>query len=184
MRLRQCIFVAWLVVAAAFFCVACEREKREVRQAPPGARTESIAVSDLQPGGSGIETPTKNPAEEHAYDLSQGKQLYQYYNCAGCHFNGGGGIGPPLMDDQWIYGSDPANIRATIVEGRPNGMPSFRNKIPDAEVWQLVGFVRSLSGQVQKDVAPTRSDHMNAKPSEQRTQQMTPKDSTPPPETK
>ena len=37
----------------------------------------------------------------------QGKRLFSWYNCIGCHANGGGGIGPPLMDDEWIYGSRP-----------------------------------------------------------------------------
>jgi len=45
------------------------------------------------------------------------------------------------MDDEWIYGFEPVNIFATIVEGRPNGMPSFRNRIPDYQVWQLVAYV-------------------------------------------
>ena len=58
--------------------------------------------------------------------------LFTSYNCVGCHGSGGGGgMGPPLKDHKWIYGADPANIFATIVEGRPNGMPSCRNKIPD-----------------------------------------------------
>ena len=35
------------------------------------------------------------------------------------------------MDREWIYGGQPANIFATIVEGRPNGMPSWRGRIPD-----------------------------------------------------
>jgi cytochrome c oxidase cbb3-type subunit 3 len=29
------------------------------------------------------------------------------------------------MDDQWVYGDAPQNLFATIVQGRPNGMPSF-----------------------------------------------------------
>jgi cytochrome c oxidase cbb3-type subunit 3 len=64
------------------------------------------------------------------------------------------------MDAQWIYGSEPQNIYTTIVEGRPNGMPSFRGKIPDQQVWEIVAYVRSLSGQLPKDVAPGRDDHM------------------------
>ena len=55
-------------------------------------------------------------------------------------------MGPPLMDDQWIYGSAPANIVATILEGRPNGMPAFRGKIPDHQAMQLAAYVRSISG--------------------------------------
>ena len=69
-------------------------------------------------------------------------------------------MGPPLMDAKWIYGSRPANIFETIVEGRPNGMPSFRNKVPDSQVWQLVAYVQSMSGQAPIDALPSRSDHM------------------------
>jgi len=76
-------------------------------------------------------------------------------------------MGPPLMDDKWIYGSSPQQIHATIVEGRPNGMPSFGGKIPDQQVWQIVAYVRSLSGQLRKDVRSTRNDHMSVHPSDQ-----------------
>jgi len=116
------------------------------------------------------------PFEDNAYGVSEGKRLYTQYNCAGCHFNGGGGIGPPLMDDVWIYGSEPVNIYSTIVEGRPNGMPSFRNKIPDEQVWQIASYVRSLSGQLRKDVAPGRGDDMNPHKSEQATEKKVPKE--------
>jgi cytochrome c oxidase cbb3-type subunit 3 len=172
------------VVCAALALSACEREKRLAQSAPPGARTAAISLSDLHPGESGGAAQAKNPSESHAYDVSQGKELYSYYNCSGCHFNGGGGIGPALMDDKWIYGSDPENVFSTIVEGRPNGMPSFRRKINDDQVWQIVGYVRALSGQLPKDVSSTRSDHMNAKKSEQATEKEQPKKTSPPPEAK
>ncbi len=101
--------------------------------------------------------------------MSQGKQLFEWFNCSGCHAQGGGSIGPALMDDKWIYGGAAENIYATIVEGRPNGMPSFRGRIPPQQVWQLVAYVRSMSGQVSKDAAPSRSDHLFMKKSEQST---------------
>ena len=53
------------------------------------------------------------------------------------------------MDDRWIYGSDPSNIFNTIVEGRPNGMPSFGSKIPRYQIWQLASYVRSLAGLIR-----------------------------------
>ena len=71
-------------------------------------------------------------------------------------------MGPALMDEEWIYGDHPANIFATIVEGRPNGMPSWRNKLTDAQVWQLVAYVQSMTGQAPIDALPGRSDHMRA----------------------
>jgi cytochrome c oxidase cbb3-type subunit 3 len=98
--------------------------------------------------------------------MSEGKRLYAQYNCAGCHAQGGGAIGPALMDDEWRYGFDPADIYSSIVGGRPNGMPSFRGKIPDAQVWQLVAYVQSMSGQTPIDASPGRSDHMYARPPE------------------
>ena len=68
------------------------------------------------------------------------------FNCAGCHGGaGGGGIGPPLADAQWIYGDSPANIYASIVQGRPNGMPAFGPSLQGEAVWKLAAYVRSLS---------------------------------------
>jgi cytochrome c oxidase cbb3-type subunit 3 len=119
----------------------------------------------------------QGPYDRNAWAVSEGKRLYAWYNCVGCHANGGGGMGPPLMDDQWIYGSEPAQIHATIVEGRPNGMPSFGGKIPDQQIWQIVAYVRSLSGQLPKDVRSTRTDHMSAHPSDQARRKEQPKTS-------
>ena len=128
----------------------CEREHREFDKPALAAnpRAQAAALPDLQPGqpGRGMQSTASAGGynERSAYEIAQGKQLFRWYNCVGCHAQGGGGIGPALMDDQWIYGSSPEAIFATIVEGRPNGMPSFRGRIPEAQVWQLVAYVRSL----------------------------------------
>jgi cytochrome c oxidase cbb3-type subunit 3 len=71
------------------------------------------------------------------------------------------------MGANWIYGGQPQNIHDTILEGRPNGMPSFRGKIPDFQVWEIAAYVRSMSGLLRMDVAPGRSDHMSEKKPEQ-----------------
>ena len=110
---------------------------------------------------------TRNRYEENAAAVSEGQRLFRFYNCSGCHGSfGGGGMGPPLMDDQWIYGSDPANIVGTVLEGRPNGMPSFRGKVNDDQALKLAAYVRSLSGQLRKDVAPSRADALSGAPPE------------------
>ena len=60
-------------------------------------------------------------------------------NCNGCHApHGAGGMGPPLSDAEWIYGSEPAQIFLTVVQGRPNGMPSFAQALPEDDIWKLV----------------------------------------------
>jgi cytochrome c oxidase cbb3-type subunit 3 len=96
--------------------------------------------------------------------MSDGQSLYEYFNCVGCHAHGGGGIGPPLLDNKWFYGSEPGQVYMSIVQGRPNGMPSFRGRIPDYQVWELVAFVRSMSGQANPNAAPGREEHMQAPP--------------------
>jgi cytochrome c oxidase cbb3-type subunit 3 len=164
MRLAQHVATAICTMAIVLTLLSCEREERQFRLTPPAAtRVHAATLSELHPGSQPPASATENPYEENAYTLSEGKRLYQWFNCVGCHAHGGGAIGPPLTDDLWIYGSNPENIFASIVEGRPNGMPSFRGKIPEDLVWQLAAYVRSLSGLVPKDAAPGRSDHMNAK---------------------
>ena len=155
------------VVCCAIFSLSCKREERGFRVQPPASGTiKSKSLTELQPGATSSPTEIKNDYEQNAYALSEGKRLYSAYNCNGCHSMGGGGMGPPLMDEKWIYGGQPEQVFATIVEGRPNGMPSFRHKIPDFQVWQLSAYVRSMSGQVPKDAAPSRDDHLQGKPPE------------------
>ncbi len=153
-----------LAVTLVLALVSCEREQRQFRIPPWAAdRTKAGHAAALASGSAQPATLIPGPYAENAYAIAEGQRLYRWFNCAGCHFRGGGGIGPPLMDEQWIYGSAPANIFATIVEGRPNGMPSFRGRLPDYQIWQLVAYVRSLNGLVAKDAIPSRSDHMSAK---------------------
>lgn len=163
------------------FVVACEREERRFSEVAPANARVQPAASDFQPGPS-VAPPAESAStsqtaakkatsyEANAWAVSEGKRLYTWYNCVGCHSHGGGGMGPALMDDKWIYGSEPEKIHASIVEGRPNGMPAFGGKIPDQQVWQIVAYVRSMSGLLRKDVSPTRSDHMSVRPSEQATE--------------
>jgi cytochrome c oxidase cbb3-type subunit 3 len=155
--------LALLFVAAVVS--ACERESRPVEKLS-GAVTQREPMTTLHAGEAPPLTPEVSPFGENAWGMSEGKRLFTAYNCAGCHANGGGGMGPALMDDKWVYGSQPTNIFSSIVEGRPNGMPSWRNKIPDAQVWQLVAYVQSMSGQAPTAAMPSRSDHMQSGPPE------------------
>ena len=147
--------------AAMVLAAACEREVRPFQDlAVASARTQKPVLSPLFPGGQPLPEPNQSPFQNNAYGTAEGKRLFDQYNCTGCHSHGGGGMGPPLMDDKWIYGSEPGNIFESIVEGRPDGMPAWRNKIPDQQVWQLVAYVQSMSGHESIDVLPSRSDHL------------------------
>lgn len=157
------------IVVVAVVATSCERETRRYRELPAASsRTESVRLTPLQPGGPQPGERVLSPYQQNAYGIAQGKTLFTAFNCNGCHALGGGGIGPALMDDKWIYGAAPEQIYSTIVQGRPNGMPSFGGRIPDQQVWQLVAYVQSLSGNVPQDAAPGRSDDLSAKKPELR----------------
>jgi cytochrome c oxidase cbb3-type subunit III len=166
-----------LVLAGATLSgVACERETRRYQEVPAAStRVEGVPQTPLQPGGPAPRKPTLSPYQENAYGLAEGKRLYGAFNCNGCHLNGGGGIGPALMDDKWIYGAEPEQIYSTIVEGRPNGMPAFGARVPSQQVWQMVAYVQSLSGQVPKDAAPGRNDSMSVGKPELRMERVAPR---------
>ena len=140
----------------------CEREARPFPERTASAvGTPRPAQSELYPGGPSPPQSTTSPFQENAYGVAEGKRLFEAFNCAGCHSHGGGGMGPALMDDRWIYGSQAGNIFASVVEGRPNGMPTWRGKIPDQQVWELVAYIQSMSGHAPIDVLPGRSDHLS-----------------------
>jgi cytochrome c oxidase cbb3-type subunit 3 len=140
--------------------IACDREKRDLRPSPASVVIFSDAAreSPLQPGGVQTEPQISNPVEGNALAISEGQRLFSWYNCTGCHANGGGAIGPPLIKDVWVYGNEPANLFDTIVKGRPNGMPSWGGKIPEYQVWRLVAWIRAMNKLEPQASTPARPD--------------------------
>ena len=154
-----------LALAVLVALGGCEREKRSFSTPQPvDSATESAArLSTNQPAaalGGGVRQAASDtgPYEENAFAVNQGKRLFRWYNCNGCHANGGGGSGPALLDDVWIYGGDAKSVYQTIAEGRPNGMPAFGERMPKDQLWQLAAFVRSMAALAPKDAAPNRDD--------------------------
>lgn len=177
---RPAVLGIWLCLSA----LACETEKRRFADTVASVPADNgVRQSPLKPGQAVANTTPPLPYEETAYAISEGQRLYGWYNCAGCHAtNGGGGMGPPLIDGKWVYGSSPENIYATIVEGRPNGMPSWRGRIPRSQIWQIVAYVRTMSGLTPQIARSSRTDHMMALPGSQLLEQKdSPKQSFLPP---
>jgi cytochrome c oxidase cbb3-type subunit 3 len=166
-------------VLALGLAVGCERESRRFDDSPPAPGADSVHLTNLQPGEPPPRPTGRSPYQGNAYGIAEGKRLYSAFNCNGCHAMGGGAIGPALMDEKWIYGAAPEQIYATIVQGRPNGMPAFGGRVPPQQVWQLVAYVQSLSGNVPHDVAPGRDDDLAGKKAEVRAERRAPKQTGP-----
>jgi mono/diheme cytochrome c family protein len=120
------------------------------------------------------EAPITIPPEPSytAESVARGKAVYQKFNCAQGHGDGGRGDGPSADDlkDDWgnkivpydfteghvkcgNNGSDIYRVFMTGLNGTP--MPSFADSISPVEAWDLVHFVQSLSPDYPKNVAGT-----------------------------
>jgi cytochrome c oxidase cbb3-type subunit III len=159
------------LLLAALALGACKREVRELRTDPPAAG----ALNDVAPMANRINgslprilVAEGSPYETNAYQLGQGKRLYDWFNCKGCHANGGGASGPALSDGWWRYGPDPVSIFLSIRDGRPHGMPGFSTRLTTEQIWQLTGYVRTIGAYAAKTAAPSRNDEMQSRPAENR----------------
>ncbi len=86
----------------------------------------------------------------------EGRKLFVQYNCAGCHGgHAGGGMGPSLRDQDWIYGGDDEDVFDSISRGRAHGMPAWGTRLPPDQTWKLVAYIHSLRTPGEPD-APGR----------------------------
>ena len=123
--------------------VGCERS--EPHAAVPGLASAATqgAVGPL-PGGA-VSEPVRNPYRGDPAALAEGRRYFVAMNCAGCHGgHAGGGMGPSLRDEVWIYGGGDGEIFASIAQGRANGMPAWGTMLPADLIWQITAYVTSL----------------------------------------
>ena len=158
---------ALLLAGGLLIVAACHREERHNEPKPFGAILKSgESPPTIIPGNSPAAPldPRAADFDNNAPALAEGQFLYTKMNCVGCHAHGGGGMGPALMDDKWRYGGRIDQIVASIAEGRPNGMPAWRGKLTEQQMWQIAAYVRTLSGQVPKDAISARADETSNTP--------------------
>jgi cytochrome c oxidase cbb3-type subunit 3 len=105
-----------------------------------------------------------NPYATDPVALQDGRRLFDWYNCSGCHGgHAGGGMGPSLRDPVWIYGNRDDQIFDTIAHGRSKGMPAWGTKIPQDQIWQLVAYIKSMGTPLEPDppVEPAHEQQPN-----------------------
>ena len=106
------------------------------------------------PGGSPEAAKVKNPVKTSEASVMAGAAAFKKY-CSFCHGTGAKGDGPlapkgsmpaDLTDATWVRGSTDGEIFAVIMAGAgPKfDMKGFKGKIPDADAWNIVNFVRSI----------------------------------------
>ena len=85
----------------------------------------------------------------HNGDLAaKGKAKFETV-CFACHGQDGKGMqalgAPNLTDKTWLYGSSEARIAETVVGGRQNQMPAWKEFLGDAKIHLLSAYVLNLS---------------------------------------
>jgi len=89
------------------------------------------------------EIPKNNPYQSVS-DIARGKQMFLGH-CAPCHGpEGNGGKGANLAQPNLPRGADDPSLFKTIQDGIPGTEMPRAWEMTDHEVWQVVGFVRTL----------------------------------------
>jgi len=135
---------------------------------PPAASGDRAAVSDV-PGAAAVNAALHrtNPVDRDPMSIQNGRRLFMWYNCYACHGpHGGGAIGPSLRDRMWRYGDSDSQIFTSIAQGRPNGMPTWGNKVPEIQVWELVAYIRSMGTTREPDPPQAPANESSSDPKE------------------
>jgi mono/diheme cytochrome c family protein len=92
-------------------------------------------------------TGTTASAGSAVQDVVEGRKIYLTYGCVGCHgVTGGGGMGKPILDDVWIFGSDDETLFKLIRGEVPKQtMPNSIGKVlTDEQIKQVISYVRYI----------------------------------------
>lgn len=87
--------------------------------------------------------------------LKMGQRLFMTY-CTACHGSDAGGSPgfPSLRDQDWLYGGQPEQIKASIRDGRQGVMPPWGAALGVEGVHHVSEYVMSLSGRdVNEEIA-------------------------------
>jgi cytochrome c oxidase cbb3-type subunit 3 len=152
-----CLVTQWPVFAQQSLPPSQEAQQPNVQLRPDFGETVGgqapgvfmqVPVSHLSPGAVPSGPMIKNPVQGDPQAAERGMRYFINFNCIGCHAdNGGGGMGPALSNNIFIYGAQPANIYLSIYQGRPNGMPAWGPVLPDSVIWDLVTYIGKLSNE-------------------------------------
>jgi cytochrome c oxidase cbb3-type subunit 3 len=79
--------------------------------------------------------------------LDAGKKIF-VTACAACHAaDGGGTVGPNLVDEYWLHGGSISDVFKSIKYGWPEkGMKSWKDDYSPVQIAQLASYIKSIKG--------------------------------------
>jgi len=145
----------WLVLVLAAGCLWAQEEKKETP--PPAGAATAAAPAAPHPATITVEDKArKNPVKFTEISVERGKKIYAT-QCALCHGDKGDGKGelgadmklnlPDFTKPDTLKNRTDGEIFAIIGTG-PEPMPSQTGRLSDLHRWNLVNYLRAVSGKV------------------------------------
>ena len=145
----------FLVLVLAAGCLWAQEEKKETPP-PAGAATTAAPAAPHPATISAEDKARKNPVKFTEVSVDRGKKIYGT-QCALCHGDKGDGKGelagdmkltlPDLAKPDTLKGRTDGELFA-IIGGWKDPMPSQAGRLTDTHRWNLVNYLRALSGKV------------------------------------
>lgn len=145
-----------------------EDHQKEQDQATSSATahvlTEGEAIGP-QPGQDAGLPQEHNPFAKDREAIREGRRLFVWFNCSGCHGGrAGGGMGPSLRDTEWVYGNKHHDIFNSIHDGRAYGMPAWAPLLPAEQIWKITAYIKSLNTVFEPDPPPRNAVYPDPPP--------------------
>ncbi len=147
-------------------------QKPDAAAKPEGqdAKPDDAAAAPAAGGGTPQQTAEKaekgslkNPHTDPKSVAEEGKKIYMAAGCNGCHGGtGGGGMGPPLTNPIWVYGSDDDTLFRLVALGSDGltkqgysrkGSENVVGPMPaqgtivksDDDLWKIIAWIRTIN---------------------------------------
>mgnify|MGYP003862767749 CR=1 FL=1 len=139
------------------------------RTLPPGAvpfaapgRPLPSGLAPTEAALTAFAATVRNPAPADSASLARGRVLYDRF-CFVCHGPAGKGDGPVVGPGKFPFAP---NLTLPATVQRPDGylygiilvgrglMPAYGDKVPDADAWHVVNYVRRLQAQAGAGAPP------------------------------
>ena len=141
-KLLLAVLLIWGIGFMGYYLFSGWSSEAEFAQ-KKAAQEKMLAERQKEPQPKAADAAAPKTAAKD--DGAVAKKLYEE-RCAACHgADGKGGIGPALGATQkFKYGRTEAEITKSIADGRPNGMPGFKNDLTKDKLDALAKFVLSF----------------------------------------
>ena len=145
-------------------------EAKPAADAAPAAGAPAGRGAAADEGGNPKETAEKaekgslkNPNADPLAVAEAGQKVYMSAGCNGCHGGtGGGGMGPPLSNEIWVYGSDDDTLFRLIALGSDGlkaqgynrkGSEAVVGPMPphggivksNGDMWKIISWIRKIN---------------------------------------